>query len=370
MRHIWRLLLPGLAFLAVVVGGGYATGRELVAFYFSSGPLGGLIAMIVTAVILSLAMMIILELCRRYEIDDYKTLFRQLIGPGWILFELAYFALLVVVLSVVGAASGEIVHDMTRAPTVVGTSVLVVLSAVVLFFGSPVVQKLLTYWSIFLYACYVAFFFLFISKFGSEMVEAISSIPIGPNVFLNGLRYAGVNINCFVSILFLGALLNSRRDTLTSGLLVGPISMLPAFLFFMAIMTFYPQIEDEAIPLNFLLDRLEIRSFMIIFQVAILGTLLQTAVGMLHAVNERVDAEFEQRDRNMPMVLRASIALLLSVFSITAAEWIGLVALIDRGYGMLSWIFIIIIFGPVFTVGLWKLVRDQGEKQHRESNAC
>lgn len=356
MRRTWRLFLPGLAFLAVVVGGGYATGRELVAFYFSSGPLGGLIAMVITAVIWSLTMMIVLEFCRRYEIHDYKTFFKQLIGPGWILFELSYFALLVVVLSIVGAASGEIIYNMTQAPTVVGTSILVALSVLILFFGSPVVQKLLTYWSIFLYICYVAFFVLFIGKFGAEMVEAIARYPVGPDVFLNGLRYAGVNINCFASILFLTTLLNSSRDSITAGLLVGPLAMLPGFLFLMAMMAFYPEIGNEVVPLNFLLDRLDIPAFMFVFQVAILGTLLQTAVGMLHAVNERLNTEFEERGRSMSMVLRAAVALVLTVFSVTAAEWIGLVALIDRGYGTLSWIFVVIIFGPVFTVGLWKLV--------------
>lgn len=36
-----RVLLPGFAFKAVIIGGGYATGRELVEFFFPSGPWGG-----------------------------------------------------------------------------------------------------------------------------------------------------------------------------------------------------------------------------------------------------------------------------------------------------------------------------------------
>ena len=39
-----RFLLPGLAFKAVVIGGGYATGRELAEFFLSVGPWGGLLA--------------------------------------------------------------------------------------------------------------------------------------------------------------------------------------------------------------------------------------------------------------------------------------------------------------------------------------
>ncbi len=36
-----RLVLPGLAFKAAVIGGGYATGRELADYFLPSGPQGG-----------------------------------------------------------------------------------------------------------------------------------------------------------------------------------------------------------------------------------------------------------------------------------------------------------------------------------------
>ena len=46
-----RLILPGLAFKAVVIGGGYATGRELVEYFMPSGPVGGLMGLaLVTAI--------------------------------------------------------------------------------------------------------------------------------------------------------------------------------------------------------------------------------------------------------------------------------------------------------------------------------
>jgi len=44
--RVQRFLLPGFAFKALVIGGGYATGRELATFFLPSGPLGGLWAML------------------------------------------------------------------------------------------------------------------------------------------------------------------------------------------------------------------------------------------------------------------------------------------------------------------------------------
>ena len=48
-----RFLLPGFAFKAVVIGGGYATGRELAEFFLPSGPWGGIAAMLLATLIWS-----------------------------------------------------------------------------------------------------------------------------------------------------------------------------------------------------------------------------------------------------------------------------------------------------------------------------
>ena len=49
-----RFLLPGFAFKAVVIGGGYATGRELAEFFLPSGPWGGIAAMLLAMLIWSI----------------------------------------------------------------------------------------------------------------------------------------------------------------------------------------------------------------------------------------------------------------------------------------------------------------------------
>ena len=48
-----RYLLPGLAFKALVIGGGYATGREVAEFFLPSGPWGGLAAIALATVLFS-----------------------------------------------------------------------------------------------------------------------------------------------------------------------------------------------------------------------------------------------------------------------------------------------------------------------------
>src|ERR1044071_974209 len=57
-------LLPGLVFMAVVIGGGYSTGRELIEFFGAVGPVGGLLGMLVTMLVWSAVLAISFELVR------------------------------------------------------------------------------------------------------------------------------------------------------------------------------------------------------------------------------------------------------------------------------------------------------------------
>src|SRR5690242_20903943 len=85
-----RFLLPGLAFKAVVIGGGYATGRELAEFFLPSGPRGGLLAMLVAMLLFSLVCAATFLFARAAAARDYQSFFRALLGPGWIAFEAVY----------------------------------------------------------------------------------------------------------------------------------------------------------------------------------------------------------------------------------------------------------------------------------------
>src|SRR3546814_9550456 len=73
-----------------------------------------------------------------------------------------------------------------------------------------------------------------------------------------GLTYASYNIVGAVVILPVLRHLTSRRDALVAGLIAGPLSMLPAILFFVAMMAFYPATGAEVLPSDYLLRRMEV----------------------------------------------------------------------------------------------------------------
>src|SRR6187549_345376 len=116
-----RFVLPGLAFKAVVIGGGYATGREIAEFFLPAGPWGGLAAMAVATAVWCVVCAVTFVFARRLRERDYRSFFRALLGRAWPLFEIAYLLFVVLILAVFGAAAGAIASATLGVPPIVGT---------------------------------------------------------------------------------------------------------------------------------------------------------------------------------------------------------------------------------------------------------
>lgn len=352
-----RYLLPGFVFEAAVIAGGYATGRELVEFFLPAGPWGGLLGMLVSMLFWSAVLMIGFELARRAGTYDYRSFFKLLLGPGWILFEIAYLLLLVIILAVMGAAAGEIVHSLWGLPKLAGSLGMIALTGLVLFYSSAVIERFLALSVGYLYLVYIVFVVWSIAVFGDRIADALATEPVGNQWFKAGITYAGYNVATMPAVLFCIRHLTRPRETLVAGFLAGPLGMLPGVLFFIAMIGYQRELADVALPSAFLLGKLGAPWFELAFQIAVLLTLVDTGVALLHAINERVAKVYEEKARPMPKALRPSLAVAVMIGSVYAASEIGLVELIAKGYGYLTYAFIVLLILPVLTIGLWKLLR-------------
>ena len=70
-------LLPGFAFKAVVIGGGYATGREIAEYFLPSGPWGGLAAILLSPILFSLICALPFLFARAVGGPERRTFFKQ-----------------------------------------------------------------------------------------------------------------------------------------------------------------------------------------------------------------------------------------------------------------------------------------------------
>jgi len=353
-----RFLLPGFAFKAVVIGGGYATGRELAEFFMPSGPWGGIAAIVLAMAIWSVVCAITFAFAKAFDAYDYRSFFERLLGPGWVIFEIAYILFVVMILAVFGAAAGAIGAAMFGLPSIVGSILLAVSIATVATFGNNSVERLFKYVSFLLYGVYAVFVVLALGKFGHQISEKLALATPVHGWSSGGLTYASYNVVGAVVILPVLRHLTSRRDAILSGLIAGPLAMLPALLFFICMIAFYPAIAQQTLPSDFMLQQLDIPAFHLLFQLMIFAALLESGTGSVHAINERIASVWRaKRGIDLSHRARASIAATLLVGCIFVAERFGLVTLIASGYRLLAYTILAVYIAPLLTVGLVRLIR-------------
>lgn len=353
-----RYLLPAFTFMSVVIGGGYATGRELVEFFMPSGPIGGLLGMGVCAVLWGLLFGLSLELARSTRSFEYRAFFRQLLGRGWVLFEVAYLSLMLLILAVLGAASGEIAADVLQTPAWTGTLVFLALIAVLAWLGSGAIEAFFSIWGVVLIGAYIVFLIVCLAVFG-ERIEGTLAAAGGPGQgwVRGGMLYAGYNIAIAPALLFCARHQQSRRESLIAGALAGPIAILPGIVFYVAMLARYPQIMEAPIPLQLLLHALDQPWLAVGMQIAIFGTLVQTGIGVLHGFNERLLGERADSPQRNARIMRLIITVALAAIAILLATRIGLIDLIAKGYGYLAWVMLALYAVPLVTIGVWRIWR-------------
>ncbi|MDH3732311.1 MAG: hypothetical protein OEU54_02210 [Gemmatimonadota bacterium] len=358
MKPSWfrRYLLPGVVFQSAVIAGGYGTGREIVEFFLSLGPTPGLAAMAVSTLIWSAVAATTFEFARTFRTFEYRGFFQRLLGRGWLAFEITYVLMMLLVLAVIGAAAGAIVDETFGWPYAVGVVGAISAVAALLFFGSSAIERVLAGWSFVLYGVYIALVVFSLARWGGQVSQAFSASALEGSWLLNGVRYAGYNLSAGAVVLFTVRHIQTRKEAVSAGLLTGLIGILPALFLYLAMVGHYPEITERAVPANFLLEALGSRTFQVLFQVVLFGTLIETGGGMIHALNERIVATRHEAGHDTPPWVRSVVAVVCLGVAVSLTP-LGLIELISAGYGTITWGFIVFYVIPILTLGIWMLRR-------------
>lgn len=365
-----RILLPGLAFKAVVIGGGYATGRELAEYFLPAGPVGGLAGMALAMAIWSGICATVFAFAYVTNSFDYHSVVDKLLGRGRILFEFAYVLLVVLILAVFSAVAGEIGSAIFDWPKWAGSLCLAGLTIGFAAYGNSTVERLLKYASVLIYVTYAVFIILILSSFGDRAVGSLRDGAMGTDWVEGGITYASYNIIAVIAVLPTLRHLRSKKDALLSGLVAGPLAMLPAILFFIGMIAFYPDIGRQTLPSDFLLGKLNSPAFHYLFQIMIFTAVLESSVGTVHSINERLAMAWRKRKgREMASGLRAATTAIVLAMCIIIAGEIGLVDLVASGYRVIAYVFLAIFILPLLTVGIARIVKDGHDVPHPEHSA-
>ncbi|MFC1729175.1 hypothetical protein ACFL6I_02465 [candidate division KSB1 bacterium] len=356
-----KYLLPGFVFQSVVIAGGYGTGREIVEYFLMYGPLGGLLGMLlVSTVMWSVTLALTFEFARFFKAYDYRTFFTRLFGRFWFIFEILYLYGLLLILAVIGSAAGAVLRDNFGIPYMWGVVIMFAAVGFLTFRGSGLIEKFLASWSIVLYIIYFIILIAALAKFGGKISGTFAGLEKSPGWLKAGFQYALYNFNVIPATLFCLHHIETRKEAIGAGLLGGIIGIFPGLLFFISIISQYPDVLPEELPIIYMLDEIGQPVLLIVFQIVLFGTLIETGTGMIHAFNERIQSAFHAAGKEFPRRLRPVVAVLLLFCGLGIASF-GLVALIAQGYGSLSWGVLFVFVIPLFTLGIYRMVKGSPE---------
>lgn len=352
-----RRVLPAFLLTSVIIGGGYATGREFAEFFLSRGPWEGLVGVGAAAVLFGGVYAASLEFARRRQTFEYRGFFKALLGRGWPLFEIVYLLMTVLTLSVFAAICAAVLGENLGWPEWAGASAFMAAAALLASLGSVVLERYIVAKTVLLFVFYGVFVGLCLAVFGEQAKSTFSTHALtdGLSALGGGVVYAGYNLSAMIATLFCARHLRSSTDAVTSGLLGGAVAMAPGAVFYIAMAAFYPSIVTETVPIDRLLNALGQPIFKAAFLSVLFATLVGTGAALLHAVNERIAEARRLVGATTPWALRAAAAATIMVCAVAAASKIGLTALVAKGYGLITFAFIGLYAAPILLWGVWAL---------------
>lgn len=357
---------PGFVLMSVMIGGGFATGREIVQYGGRFGARGWIVGLCI-AVTFSLVAMVLFEVARLYKRYDYRSHIKVYGGPLAYAFDITNLILAILVMAVMSSAIGNVFEQTIGLPYMIGVISIVVLSALVSYFGKNLLEKIEVWGALAMYIGYIIFAILAIRGREANIVRVfaegdISYLDAGTNVgFLTllwiAVLYVGYNLQPFTTTLFTLKRQTTRKQALLSGAIAGFIIIIPWALSYLAMMAYYPSEEVFSATIPWLVMMKGVNNFVVvIFTIIVSWTLIATACGVMNSIADRFDQQFHEMGKK-PLTKNGRLAITL-IYMIGAVVFskIGIIALIDKGYGTMS-ILCMITFGlPLLIVGTYKII--------------
>ena len=374
-----KFVLPGIILQSVMIGGGYATGREIVEYgakYGALGWLSGLGTFLGFAVIAALTY----ELIRLTKAYDFKTFMKTIGGPLWIVFDIVYLLFMVVIIAVMASATGNIVEQTLGLNYWVGVVAITVVVAILNFYGSRLIERFETLGTVALYAGYIIFSVLVIGTFGKNISTVFAnhdtsfiggSVSAGKALW-SGVLYCAYNLVVMPATFFTIERQTRRVESVVSGIIGGVLATIPWFMTYFAVMCFYPNpdVLGASVPWLAMMQGTAGPVVIAIFGIVMGWTLIETSTGIIHAALERVNNGLKEAHKP-PMTgkQQAILTIIVLVGSMVLSK-VGIIDLIATVYNALSYAFLAIYVLPLITVGVYKIFKlRKAEKEEQKKHA-
>lgn len=363
-----KYILPGVLLQSVLIGGGYATGREIFSYGAKFGAMGWISGLTI-GIGFALFAFLTFELCRIYKVYDYKNYIKQVIGPLWPVMDILTVLISIMLIAVMAAATGSI-FEQVGLPNILGSVVIVLLCGLLNFKGAKVIEKFESIGTILLYAGYILFTIVVLVKRGSHIPEVFATMDTSAfdgktTVALyvwTGILYVAYNINSIPMGMFSLTRQTKRRETLISGMIAGLLMVIPWFLSYFAMLCFYGDTSivgaDVATPWTQMIVAADGgTALLVLFSIVMGWTLVETATGCIHMIIDRFDVALVEKGHQRMSDQRHGLITVITLVLALVLSRIGVVTLIEQGYTLLSYGFILFYLLPTLLIGGYKIIK-------------
>lgn len=328
--EIKKTLAAAGVFVSMMVGAGFATGRELLTFFAASG-LRGAVGFAVACAVLIICGWAVMDIAQRKKISGYRDFMGIILGKrlGGAMVALVN-VFIFVMLSTMLAGAGAAAQMTSPLPLPAGAFIMAALCFVVFLFDlrgivsiSTVLAPILVIGGIFfgIHAALTATVptFLTILTIRAESISFLRPAVI----------YASYNLLTSVAVLcVLGAKIGSPRAARRAAFIAGGIIFALGLSFLAPIYLNFPALQGIPVPLLAIAEHSG-AALHIIYVLILFAAILTTAVSCGFAVITYLTTIFPRR----PLLIKAAVTL-----SAAALSQLGFATFIDIAYPLFGYI--------------------------------
>lgn len=367
-KFIKYYLAPGFIFQSAIVAGGYGTGREVIEYISRHGAVGGLVSIVTAVILFMIVLSLSYEFGRMHSAYDYHSFMRKLLGRGWIAYEILLLCSMVVINAVVLAASGAVASDLLPVPAWTGMIAMLVIIAALNYFGRNAVVTAMGTTAICVTSVMVLFALFAVSSQPLPLIEyfSVSNVDVLAATS-SGATFAMYSCLSVPLLMFAVFGQETRSQAFSAGAFAAVLVVVPAILLHVAFLANLPELVGNELPTYRMLGIIDKRTFTIIYLLVLFVTVVQTGVGVMHGLNERISESMRRANRKeLSPAARAMIAAGAMILSLGVAQ-VGIVNLVARGYTYIAIGMIFVYIIPLFTIGVYQIFfSDRGRTEAAE----
>lgn len=299
------------AYLALLIGSGFATGQEVMQYFVGHG-VKGLAAMSVFLVLGTYLTVTMLLLGQKHGFGNNEQIFRHYAGRlGGTLFSLYAVVSLYCVYFVMLSAAGSVLGETYGTPVWVGALVMGLTVLGTLYFGLREIVAVLGTLGPVLILLLIVIALVAIARDpaavaeGARVAPTVDMLRISDSWWLSGLLYPALVATGIASFMPpLGAPVESRRQLIAAGILAPCLFVLTLALIALALFSGMPGITGYRIPMLELASQ-TLPIVATVFSIIVTIGIFTTAVPLLWITLVRFSVDGSRRYHQLALVLTA-----------------------------------------------------------------